>query len=165
MDAINAMQVSFLLNISKESAFYRVMKHSGRSDEAEELRLAIEKHNKDNPGKKERKLSSKECRTAEISIQKFSEGEGIDIQGLIDSINKDFAHSWECTQYLLKKMGQKWKPATSGHYPLSLTIPNEISSLMTEEGHKKVLDFMTRNCVARTTKDKDGNPLTVIYKI
>jgi len=151
MENLNALQVSFLLNISKEAALYKILKHTKKPDQMQKVLNDLEKS---------------DFREHEIGIKKLSDAEGIDINLLLKSINEDFTKSWECTQYLLKKMHDKYKenPKTK-LYPLTLRIPSEISSLMNNDARERVLDFMKRNCVASGMKEKDGSPKKVIYKI
>lgn len=91
MKVLNALQVSFLMDISKEAALYKILTIT-LGEKGREKVLSLPKF----PEKSD-------FRDRVIDVEKLSKAEEIDFQSLIDSINADFTHSWECTQYLLKK--------------------------------------------------------------
>ena len=157
METINALHVSFLFDCSKQVALYEVYKCNDKLDEFEQLR---KERTKDG----ELKFVKSDYTNAEIQIEKISAYKNVDITQLLDSINKDFTKSWECCQYLLKRLLAKYKPNNkTGAYPVSLSLPSEISSLMTDESRLKCITWAEKNFTGYRRKP-DGSLIPIIFK-
>lgn len=159
METINALQLSFLFDCSKQAAIYDIYKCNNKLDDLDRLKS----ERSDLMGKI--KLLKSDYLGAEVLTSKMSVYKDIDIKALIKSINEDFTHSWECCQYLLKRMLDKYKPNDkSGLYPIALSLPVEVSSLMNDEGRQKCLKWLEKNFTGYMN-DIDGNRIPIIFKI
>jgi hypothetical protein len=78
-----------------------------------------------------------------ISVDRLSEITKIDVAHLLEDINKNFFRNEVCVEYLLKKVNQKFKPnAKTGAYPISIVIPEEITTFMDEENQKRCIKVL-----------------------
>ena len=125
---LNYKECSFILNRSEEYCQGLLMKENGK--------VGINK----TLNKKEFK---EEAASWRISVPRLSEITKINIAHFIEDINKNFFRNEICVEYLLKKVNQKFKPnAKTGAYPISIVIPEEITSFMNEENHKKCVQVL-----------------------
>jgi hypothetical protein len=124
---LNYKDCSFILNRSEEYCQYLLMKEQGK--------IGIEK----TLTKKEFKEESASWR---ISVDRLSEITDINVAALIKDMNDNFFKNEICVEYLLKKVGQKYKPnAKTGAFPLTIAIPEEITALMSDENQNRCIEI------------------------
>jgi len=153
---LNALQVAFLFDISKEQALYEIYK--AREDINGFENLKTQRYNKRT---QEYDLLKSDFIDTEIDVDLLAAKKELNIGSLLKSINEDFTKDQKCAEYLMRKLVLKYRPGKLGMYPITISLPIEVSSLLTDSGKERVLEYARR--VFPYKKDKNGDiiPLTI----
>lgn len=122
MENLNPLQLSFLMDIPKERAFVLFTKASNKKKESERVDFNMKDA----------------IRSWTEPIESLSKAVNINLSWIIEDIQANFTKNKSCMDYVFKKLNEKVRPDSRGFYPLTIGIPKEVKSFITEDQYHKI---------------------------